>query len=270
MHYVSKMSAVQTGQFEALAEEVSPRSSGMLILEQRKGQFQGSEWGYFVPCCAGMSVNLAPMPSIFTVPVVPGIGRKTWNRYCYMSKTQVYFPLSRLWGQEQGDWLREVTAELQWGIVHKGSRQMSELEKLISNLTHKSYGSRNAETGPRQVKFGRLPEATTSARVTGPCGETMEIYLQIEGEEIRDGSFFTDGCGASRLCGSLALMLAIGNNLDDAAMIEGDTLLGMIENLPEDHRHCATLAAGTLQTALHNYVAEPEHRHHLALPSLQK
>jgi nitrogen fixation protein NifU and related proteins len=144
---------------------------------------------------------------------------------------------------------------------------MSDLENLISNLTHKSYGSKDSETNSRQVKFGRLPEATASARVIGPCGETMEIYLQIDGEEIKDGSFFTDGCGASRFCGSLALMLAIGKNLDDAAMIEGDTLLGMIENLPEDHQHCAHLAAGTLQTALHNYVALPEHRHHLAVPS---
>jgi nitrogen fixation protein NifU and related proteins len=144
---------------------------------------------------------------------------------------------------------------------------MSELEKLISNLTHKSYGSKDTETNSRPVKFGRLPEATSSARVTGPCGETMEFHLQIEGEEIKDGSFFTDGCGASRLCGALALTMAKGKNLDDAAMIEGDTLLDLIENLPEDHRHCAYLAAGTLQTALHNYVAEPQHRHHLATPS---
>jgi len=147
---------------------------------------------------------------------------------------------------------------------------MSEMEKLISNLTHKSYGSKEPETNSRSIKFGRLPEATSSARVTGPCGETMEIYLQIDGEEIKDGSFFTDGCGASRLCGALALILAIGKNLDDAAMVEGDTLLDMIENLPEDHRHCAYLAAGTLQTALHNYVAAPEHRHHLVAPSPEK
>jgi nitrogen fixation protein NifU and related proteins len=146
---------------------------------------------------------------------------------------------------------------------------MSELAKLISNLTAKSYGSKDTATHSRPIRFGRSPEATASARVTGPCGETMEFYLQIEGEEIRDGSFFTDGCGASRLCGSLALMLAIGKNLDDAAMIEGDTLLGMIENLPEDHHHCAHLAAGTLQTALHNYVAAPEHRHHLPAASLE-
>jgi nitrogen fixation protein NifU and related proteins len=144
---------------------------------------------------------------------------------------------------------------------------MSELGNLISNQTRKSYGGKEPEANSRSIKFGRLPEATSSARVTGPCGETMEIYLQIEGEEIKDGSFFTDGCGASRLCGALALILAIGKNLDDAAMVEGDTLLDMIENLPEDHRHCAYLAAGTLQTALHNYVAAPEHRHHLAVSS---
>ena len=144
---------------------------------------------------------------------------------------------------------------------------MSELEKQIGRLTHKSYGTREVGTSQRKIKFGRLAEATSSAKVTGPCGETMEIYLQIDGEKIKDGSFFTDGCGASVLCGTVALMLAIGKNLDDAAMIEGDTLLSMIKNLPEDHHHCADLAAGTLQTALHNYVAEPRHRHHLATTS---
>jgi nitrogen fixation protein NifU and related proteins len=147
---------------------------------------------------------------------------------------------------------------------------MSELEKLISKLTHKSYGLKDTETNSRPIKFGNFPGATSSAKVTGPCGETMEMYLQIEGEEIKDGSFFTNGCGASRLCGGVALLLAIGRNLDDAAMIEGDTLLDMIENLPEDHHHCAYLAAATLQTAIHNHVAEPEHRHHLAVPSSEE
>jgi len=144
---------------------------------------------------------------------------------------------------------------------------MNELGNLISNLTRKSYGSKAPEATLRSVKFGRWPEATSSAKVTGPCGETMEIYLQIDGEEIKDGLFYTDGCGASKVCGALAVVLAIGRNLDEAAMIEGDTLLGMIEDLPEDHHHCAYLAAATLRTAIHNYVAPPEHRHHLAVPS---
>lgn len=144
---------------------------------------------------------------------------------------------------------------------------MNELEKLISNQTHRAYGARDAEMSQGKIKFGRLPEATCSARVTGPCGETMEIYLLIDGEEIKDGSFFTNGCGANVACGKVALMGAIGKTVDEAAMIEGDTLLGIIENLPEDHHHCAHLAAATLQAAIHNYLAEPVHRHPLGTTS---
>ena len=146
---------------------------------------------------------------------------------------------------------------------------MNDLEKLIGKLTCKSYRPKETEAGKGKIKFGRLPEANCSARVNGPCGETMEIYLQIDGEQIKDGSFFTDGCEASVLCGAAALTLAIGGTLDDAALIEGDTLVGIMEDLPEDHRHCAYLAAGTLHTAIHNYVAEPLHRHHLATTSLE-
>jgi nitrogen fixation NifU-like protein len=140
----------------------------------------------------------------------------------------------------------------------------NELGKMVSRVTGKSYKPKNAETDEGKIRFGRLPEATSSARVTGPCGETMEIYLQIDREKIKDASFFTDGCGASVLCGGLALMLALGKSLDEAAAIEADTLLGMLENLPEDHHHCAQLAAETLQTAIHNQLASPGLRHHLA------
>ena len=144
----------------------------------------------------------------------------------------------------------------------KKSRQAHELEKMVSNVTRKSYTPVEPEPAPGYVRFGSLPDATSSARVTGPCGETMEIYLQIDGDKIVDGSFFTDGCGAGMACGTVAVLLALGKNLDDAATIEADSLLDIIDNLPEDHLHCATLAAGTLQAAIHNHIAKPEHRHH--------
>jgi len=150
--------------------------------------------------------------------------------------------------------------------MQKRSRQADELEALISGVTHKSYGTKDVQPTSHFVRFGSFPGATSSARVTGPCGETMEIYLMIDGDKITDGSFFTDGCGPSMACGTVAVMLALGKNLDDAAMIEADTLLGIIDNLPEDHLHCASLAAATMQTAIHNYLAKPEHRHHLAMP----
>lgn len=150
--------------------------------------------------------------------------------------------------------------------MQKRSRQAEELEELISGVTHKSYGTKDVEPTSHYVRFGSFPGATSSARVTGPCGETMEIYLQIDGDKIKDGSFFTNGCGASMACGTVAVMLAMGKSLDEAVEIEADTLMELIDNLPEDHLHCVTLAVATLQTAIHNHFAKPEHRHHLAAP----
>lgn len=54
---------------------------------------------------------------------------------------------------------------------------MSNIEKLVTGLTGKSYRTPSVESDSNAVKFGRLPTANSSARVTGPCGESMEIYL---------------------------------------------------------------------------------------------
>lgn len=144
---------------------------------------------------------------------------------------------------------------------------MKELEGQIRRLTAKSYHVKKSESPVSTIQhFGRMPGATSSARITGPCGETMEIYLKIADDCIRDISFFTDGCGASLVCGAVAVDLAKGRSIDQAILVEGDTILAALPELPDDHHHCAHLAAQTLQTAIHNYVALPEHRHHLAAP----
>jgi nitrogen fixation protein NifU and related proteins len=140
---------------------------------------------------------------------------------------------------------------------------VKELEQQICRLTAKTYDSIRQPPSPIQRVFGRMSDATSCASITGPCGETIEVYLRIEGDVIKDVSFFTDGCGASQICGAVAVALALGKNIDDAFLVGGDTILAVLADLPEDHHHCAYLAAETLQTAIHNYVALPVHHHHL-------
>ena len=55
---------------------------------------------------------------------------------------------------------------------------------------------------PRNV--GSIPNADGFACVTGPCGDTMEIWLSIRDGRIRDATFWTDGCGTSIAAGSMA------------------------------------------------------------------
>ncbi len=121
-----------------------------------------------------------------------------------------------------------------------------------------SAGGRDGsvEIGNETIHMQRMLNASTFGKITGSCGETMEIFLRIEGEQIVDTSFRTDGCISSILCGLVASRLAKGKTVDDAAMIGGDTILMVLKQLPETESHCAYLAAETLQAAIHNWMIQ--------------
>lgn len=104
--------------------------------------------------------------------------------------------------------------------------------------------------------MGRMENASCHGKITGSCGETMEVFLRIRGESIEDATFFTDGCLFSMLCGYLAARLATGKNVDDAVQIGGDTLLMSLASVPEGESHCAFLAAEALHAAIHEWMLQ--------------
>jgi nitrogen fixation NifU-like protein len=93
------------------------------------------------------------------------------------------------------------------------------------------------------------------ARVTGPCGDTMEFWLLVRDGTVERVSFITDGCDPSLACGSMASCLAHGASLDRAATIAPQDILHALGGLPEPVSHCASLAARTLQAACADYRA---------------
>jgi len=82
----------------------------------------------------------------------------------------------------------------------------------------------------------------------------MEIFLKFENDHVKQVSYFTDGCASSSICGSFAAELAIGKDPDELTDISGVTVLEKIGRLPAADRHCADLAAATLQEALSDYM----------------
>jgi len=105
--------------------------------------------------------------------------------------------------------------------------------------------------------FGPLRGASGNARVTGPCGDTMEFWLHVEDECIVRATFTTDGCGHSILSGSACARLAEDATLEEAMRIEQEDVLDAVGGLPEESRHCALLAANTLKSAVVDHT-----RHH--------
>ncbi|MBM4093015.1 MAG: iron-sulfur cluster assembly scaffold protein, partial [Planctomycetes bacterium] len=93
------------------------------------------------------------------------------------------------------------------------------------------------------------------ARITGPCGDTMEFWVQVADGQIAQIGFTTTGCGSSRSAGSMATELAVNRLLGEAARIEQPDILKALGGLPKDSEHCALLAANTLKAAIHDCVS---------------
>lgn len=108
-------------------------------------------------------------------------------------------------------------------------------------------------TSPRNV--GRVPNADGFARITGPCGDTMEVSLRVRDGVIQQATFWTDGCGTTIAAGSMATELSRGIGIEQALSTTQQDILNALGGLPEDSVHCALLAANTLKAACRDYLA---------------
>ena len=100
----------------------------------------------------------------------------------------------------------------------------------------------------------RLNDADASASVTGACGDTMEFYLNIKDNRVSEVFFHADGCGYTSACGAVAAFFADGRVLEEAMFVSPGLILKTLGNVPEDHRHCAILAATTLYKAIADHL----------------
>ena len=104
-----------------------------------------------------------------------------------------------------------------------------------------------------QNYFGPLEKPDGHACITGPCGDTMMFWLNIDDDVIKYATFTTDGCAPSIASGAMAARLAEGKPVRAAKGIEQQEILNALGGLPEDHAHCALLAATALHTAVDDY-----------------
>ena len=130
-----------------------------------------------------------------------------------------------------------------------------ELEKLIMTETRKIYSEKTIDHALKPQNVGRIKNADGFAMVTGPCGDTMEITVKVDGERVVDAAFWTDGCGTTIACGSVITELVKGKNVAEALKIDSKHVLATLGGLPESDVHCSVLASITLNKAIKNYLS---------------
>lgn len=130
------------------------------------------------------------------------------------------------------------------------------LQAKVFEEARQAYGEKGFDRWRNPKYHGRLEDPDGQARVTGGCGDTIEMTLRIEEGRVVDGAFMTTGCASSGLCGSFAVELAIGRGVESVFDLEGQDVLDSIGTFPEDDSHCAFLAVETLQEAVNTYMVK--------------
>ena len=101
---------------------------------------------------------------------------------------------------------------------------------------------------------GNIPDADGFCAITGPCGDTMEIWLSIRNDRVENITFWTDGCDTTIACGSIATELVKGKDVAQALSIKQSAIIEALGGLPKDSAHCALLAANTIKKAIQDYL----------------
>jgi len=135
---------------------------------------------------------------------------------------------------------------------------IDELAKRLENQVLEDAKEVFSETvieyayNPRNM--GEISDADGVGRVTGTCGDTVQIQIRVENDSIVESGFITDGCGASVACGSMLTEMITGKTTEEALAITGNNLLCSLGGLPEENVHCTLLAVDTLHAAINDYL----------------
>jgi len=130
-----------------------------------------------------------------------------------------------------------------------------ELEQSIMAEMKKVYSEKTIDHFLNPRNLGEIPTPDGFGRVTGPCGDTMEMCLKVRDDRVTNASFWTDGCGPSIASGSMVTEMAKRMNISEAQRISQHDVLDALDGLPEESEHCALLAANTLKKAIKDYLA---------------
>jgi nitrogen fixation NifU-like protein len=135
------------------------------------------------------------------------------------------------------------------------------LQEQIMGQIRKKYSHTVIDHWQNPRNFRKMGNPDGYAKVTGRCGDTMEMFIKIKEDRITECTFQTDGCGTSIACGSITSELAIEKSYIQAmASISSGEVLEKLGGLPEADVHCTQLAAGTLRSAIADYLSKKKHK----------
>ena len=89
-------------------------------------------------------------------------------------------------------------------------------QELVKEEMSKLYSQTVIDHAMNPRNGGNTEAADGYASVTGPCGDTMDIWLKVKDDTIVKATFMTDGCGTTIAAGSMVTELVKDKSVSQA------------------------------------------------------
>jgi nitrogen fixation NifU-like protein len=121
---------------------------------------------------------------------------------------------------------------------------------LLEMLASAGYSEKAISYIINRPNMGQLPDADQVTEVTGECGDTMKVYLQLEGNRIKNARFQVLGCPGAVASAMVAADLVKGKTLQESRAICDRDIFCALDGVPDRKLDCIRLAVKTLQKAI--------------------
>ena len=117
-------------------------------------------------------------------------------------------------------------------------------EKVLDHYRH-----------PRNV--GKIDDADLIGEAGSlACGDSLKLYIKLDGNIIKDAKFLTFGCGSAVASSSILTEMIIGKTLDEASKITNKDIANELDGLPQEKMHCSVMGHEALEDALKKYFGD--------------
>lgn len=120
-------------------------------------------------------------------------------------------------------------------------------------LSDTGYSEKAINYYLERPEMGSIENADQITELTGPCGDSMKVYLKVEDDVIQDAKIQVLGCPGAVSSAMVAMELARGKTLEEAKGIGEGEIFKVLENIPDQKQHCIQLSVKTLQNAIDEY-----------------